>query len=130
MKTILVPVSVGELADKLSILQIKAERIADARKRAHVQVELEALQPIWARIVGANPALADEHQRLKDVNALMWEVQDGLREREATATFDDEFIRLARAVAVHNGERVAIKNAINRQSGSTFVEEKQYVADR
>src|SRR5690606_11681365 len=126
MQTIHVPVSVGELADKLSILHIKSERIGDAAKRAHVQVEMDGLRPIWERVVAANPALAAEYERLKAVNEQMWDVQDGLREREAARHFDDGFIRLARSVAVHNGERVAIKNAINRQSGSAFIEEKQY----
>jgi|SRR5690606_12886976 len=126
MKTILVPVSVGELADKLSILHIKSERIGDPDKRRHVRLELEVLRPIWDRLVAANPALAAEYERLKAVNERMWDVQDALREHEAARHFDDGFIRLARSVAVHNGERVAIKNAINRQSGSAFIEEKQY----
>ena len=128
MQTISVPVSVGELADKLSILHIKSERIEDAGKRAHVVVELDGLRPIWAQVVAASPALADEYDRLKAVNELMWDVQDGLRAREAAKTFDDEFVQLARAVAVRNGERVAIKNGINRMSGSAFIEEKQYQA--
>ncbi|WP_132999243.1 DUF6165 family protein [Luteimonas arsenica] len=126
MQTISVPVSVGELADKLSILHIKSERIDDAGKRAHVLVELEGLRPIWERVVAANPALAEEYDRLKAVNEQMWDVQDGLRAREAAKAFDDGFIQLARAVAVRNGERVAIKNGINRMSGSAFIEEKQY----
>ncbi|MFB9067811.1 DUF6165 family protein [Pseudofulvimonas gallinarii] len=126
MKSILVPVSVGELADKLSILHIKSERIDDAGKRAHIQVEMDVLRPIWDRVVAGNPELAGEYLRLKAVNELMWDVQDGLREREARQTFDDAFVRLARAVAQRNGERVAIKNGINRLSGSALVEEKQY----
>ena len=90
--------------------------------------ELEGLRPIWAQVLAASPELADEYHRLKAVNELMWDVQDGLRAREAAKDFDDEFIRLARAVAVRNGERVAIKNGINRMSGSAFIEEKQYQA--
>lgn len=128
MQTISVPVSVGELADKLSILHIKSERIDDAGKRAHVEVEMAGLRPIWARLVAANPALSGHYDRLKAVNEQMWDVQDGLRAREAAKTFDDEFIRLARAVAVRNGERVAIKNEVNRLAGSEFIEEKQYQA--
>ncbi len=128
MQTISVPVAVGELADKLSILHIKHERIVDAGKRAHVEVEMAGLRPIWDRVVAANPALAGHYDRLKAVNEQMWDVQDGLRAREAARTFDEEFIALARAVAVRNGERIAIKNAINRLAGSEFVEEKQYQA--
>ena len=128
MQTIPVPVSVGELADKISILQIKSERIADATKRGHVEVELGGLRPLWQPLVDARPELGDCYDRLKAVNELMWDVQDGLRAREAAQDFDGEFVRLARAVAVRNGERVAIKNEINRLSGSAFVEEKQYKA--
>ncbi|MGY0611166.1 MULTISPECIES: hypothetical protein [unclassified Luteimonas] len=128
MQTINVPVSVGELADKISILQIKHERIGDAAKRAHVETELGGLRPIWRALVDAQPELAGCYDRLKVANELMWDVQDGLRAREAAKAFDHEFIELARAVAVRNGERVAIKNEINRLSGSAFVEEKQYQA--
>ena len=128
MQTISVPVSVGELADKISILHIKHERIDDAAKRAHVEVELEGLRPIWRDLVDANPELDGHYDRLKAVNELMWDVQDGLRAREASKTFDVDFIELARAVAVRNGERVAIKNEINRLAGSAFIEEKQYQA--
>ena len=128
MQTISVPVSVGELADKLSILQIKSERIDDAAKRAHVEAEMAGLRPIWERLVADSPALAGHYDRLKAVNEQMWDVQDGLREREARKDFDAGFIELARAVAVRNGERVAIKNGINRLAGSRFIEEKQYQA--
>lgn len=128
MQTISVPVSVGELADKLSILHIKHDRIADAGKRAHVEAELEGLRPIWRGLVAATPALDGFYDRLKAVNEQMWDVQDGLREREAAKDFDDGFVQLARAVAVRNGERVAIKNEINRLAGSAFIEEKQYQA--
>ncbi|QDW66115.1 hypothetical protein [Luteimonas granuli] len=128
MRTISVPMSVGELADKLSILHIKHERIADAAKRAHVAAELEGLRPLWGGVADGRPELEDAYARLKAVNELMWDVQDGLRAREAAQDFGDEFIRLARAVAVRNGERVAIKNEINRLSGSAFIEEKQYQA--
>ncbi len=128
MRTISVPMSVGELADKLSILHIKHERIADTAKRAHVAAELEGLRPLWGGVADGRPELEGAYARLKAVNELMWDVQDGLRAREAAQDFGDEFIRLARAVAVRNGERVAIKNEINRLSGSAFIEEKQYQA--
>jgi hypothetical protein len=126
MQTISVPVSIGELADKISILQIKHERIADAAKRGHVEIELEGLRPIWHDLAGNQPELGALYERLKTVNELMWDVQDGLRAREAAKSFDDGFIQLARAVAARNGERVAIKNEINRLAGSEFIEEKQY----
>ena len=128
MNTILIPVSIGELADKLTILEIKAERIEDAGKRAHVLVELEGLRALWGPLEAAQAPLAPLKRDLRAINARMWDVQDALLAREATQTFDDEFIALARAVAQRNGERVAVKNTINRLAGSRFIEEKQYQA--
>lgn len=128
MNTILIPVAIGELADKLSILEIKAERIGDAAKRAHVEVEREGLQALWRDLAAAQPALSALKDDLRRINERMWEVQDALREKEAAQSFDAEFVELARSVAKHNGDRIAVKNAINRQAGSRFIEEKQYQA--
>ena len=128
MNTILIPVSIGELADKLSILEIKAARIDDAGKRAHVQVELEGLRTLWDAQVAAQAELAGMKDQLRAINERMWDVQDALRAKEAAQTFDDEFVTLARAVAQRNGERITVKNAINRLAGSRFIEEKQYQA--
>ena len=129
MDSIRVPVSIGELADKITILEIKAERITDAEKRRNVLIELQDLLPLWAPIAARHAPLADLKARLKQANERMWDVQDALRAKEAAQVFDDEFIRLARAVAQHNGHRVGLKNAINQQAGSTFVEEKEYRAE-
>ncbi len=128
MNTILIPVSIGELADKLTILEIKAERIEDAGKRAHVQVELEGLRALWAPLESAQEALAPLKRDLRAINERMWDVQDVLRAKEAAQAFDGEFVTLARAVAQRNGERIAVKNTINRLAGSRFIEEKQYQA--
>lgn len=128
MTTILIPVSIGELADKLTILEIKAERIDDAGKRAHVQVELDGLRASWSPLADAQAELVAMKQELRAINERMWDVQDALRAKEAAQTFDEEFVTLARAVAQRNGERIAVKNAINRHAGSRFIEEKQYQA--
>lgn len=128
MNTILIPVSIGELADKLSILEIKAARIDDAGKRAHVQVELEGLRTLWDAQVAAQADLAGMKDQLRAINERMWDVQDALRAKEAAQAFDADFIELARSVARHNGERIQVKNAINRLAGSRFIEEKQYQA--
>lgn len=128
MSEILIPVSAGELADKITILEIKAERLDDPGKLAHVRTELEGLRPLWAPLEAAQAALAARKAELKAVNARMWDIQDGLRECERAQDFGDGFVRLARAVATTNGERVALKNAINRLAGSSFVEEKAYKA--
>ncbi|KAF1724183.1 MAG: DUF6165 family protein [Pseudoxanthomonas sp.] len=128
MNTILIPVSIGELADKLSILEIKAARIDDAGKRAHVQVELEGLRTLWDAQVAAQADLAGMKDQLRAINERMWDVQDALRAKEAAQAFDADFVELARSVARHNGERIQVKNAINRLAGSRFIEEKQYQA--
>src|SRR5690606_2843571 len=128
MQTILCPASVGELADKVSIRQIKSERIGDETKRAHVELELDGLMPLWREQLDGRPELEPVYAELKTANERMWEVQDALRAKEAAQVFDAEFIELARAVAARNGERVAAKNRINQLSGSEFVEEKQYQA--
>lgn len=126
MDTILTPVSIGELIDKITILEIKAERIDDAGKLANVRTELEGLQPLLASQVQRAPQLHELKQQLKAINLRMWEIQDALRECEATQTFDDAFIQLARGVYQTNGQRVTVKNHINQLAGSTLVEEKQY----
>lgn len=128
MTTILIPVAIGELADKLSILEIKAERIDDAAKRAHVNVEREGLLVLWRELASAQPELVTLKDDLRRINERMWDVQDALRAKEAAQSFDAEFIELARSVAKHNGDRIGVKNAINRQAGSRFIEEKQYQA--
>ena len=128
MNTILIPVSIGELADKLSILEIKAARIDDAGKRAHVQVELVGLLSLLDAQVAAQAELAGMKDQLRAINERMWDVQDALRAKEAAQLFDTDFVELARSVARHNGERIQVKNAINRLAGSRFIEEKQYQA--
>ncbi len=126
MNSIMVPVSIGELADKITILEIKAERITAGDKRDNVRVELQGLLPLWEPLAAASPALAELKASLRQVNERMWDVQDALRAKEAAQDFGAEFIELARAVAARNGERVGFKNEINRLAGSQFVEEKQY----
>ncbi|MBD3740259.1 MAG: hypothetical protein IE930_06245 [Stenotrophomonas sp.] len=124
MDAILTPVSIGELIDKITILEIKAERIDDAAKLSNVRTELDGLLPLLQ--LQAQPALAVLKQQLKAINERMWDIQDQLRDKEAAQVFDDAFIQLARGVYGTNGERVQVKNEINRVAGSALVEEKQY----
>lgn len=126
MSTILTPVSIGELIDKITILQIKAERIDDAAKLANVRNELSGLLPLMQQQLARAPELEQLRAGLKEINERMWVIQDRLRELEAAQTFDDEFIQLARGVYQTNGQRVAVKNRINQLAGSALVEEKQY----
>ncbi len=114
MDAILTPVSIGELIDKITILEIKAERIDDAAKLSNVRTELDGLLPLLQLQLQAQPALAVLKQQLKAINERMWDIQDQLRDKEAAQVFDDAFIQLARGVYGTNGERVQVKNEINR----------------
>lgn len=120
------PVSIGELADKITILEIKSERISDPQKQHNIHTELDGLTPLWDTLAGAHAAITPLKIKLKQVNERMWDVQDSLRACEAAQTFDAAFVQLARDVSRHNGERVGLKNDINRLAGSQFIEEKQY----
>lgn len=121
---LLAPVSAGELIDKITILEIKAERISDAAKLANVRRELDALSAL--RDAHGLDALTTLTADLKVVNETLWEVEDEIRELEAAGRFDDRFIALARAVYVTNDRRAALKKEINIAVGSAFVEEKSY----
>lgn len=120
-----VPVSWGELLDKIVILEIKQERIRDEAARANVATELRLLR-YASRGAAAEPALRPLLARLKQVNEALWEIEDAIREREAAGDFGPDFVRLARSVYRRNDERAAIKRAINRLLGSELVEEKSY----
>ncbi|HHH45956.1 MAG TPA: hypothetical protein ENK53_02980 [Thiotrichales bacterium] len=119
-------ISVGEFLDKLTILEIKHERISDPDKLANVRHELETLRRIWSESDYADAEIEPEYSRLKAVNEKLWEIEDAIREKERQQCFDAEFIRLARAVYFTNDERAAIKKALNLRLGSDLVEEKSY----
>jgi hypothetical protein len=126
MKDILVPISPGELLDKITILRIKQARILDAGKLANVKVELALLEQTWRDCGGAAHDLAQDERALQDVNERLWDIEDRIRDKEAKQSFDRDFIELARAVYVCNDERAAIKKRINLQLKSRLVEEKSY----
>jgi len=121
-----VEVSVGELLDKISILEIKSERIADAAKLANVNAELETLRATWSASALSHHDISDQMRRLKAVNEKLWDIEDGIRRLEADGSFGDEFISLARSVYFSNDERAAIKRELNEMLGSRLVEEKSY----
>jgi len=126
MKDILVPVSPGELLDKITILRIKIARITDAAKLANVRLELDLLEKTWRESgCGAVDVARDEHA-LQEVNERLWDLEDCIRDKEAKQTFDRDFIELARAVYISNDERADIKKRVNLQLGSRLVEEKSY----
>jgi hypothetical protein len=125
-KTTYIPVSVGELLDKVSILSIKSDMISDADKLSKVKIELNQLMDL------ARPILQDDQlERLYDnlliVNKDLWDVEDVLRRMEADKKFDEQFIAKARSVYFLNDRRFEIKNKINTVMGSEINEVKQYV---
>jgi hypothetical protein len=126
MKEMLVPVSPGELLDKITILRIKVARIQDAAKLAHVKLELSLLEQIWKDSGAAAHDVALDERALENVNGQLWDIEDRIRDKEARQIFDREFIELARAVYISNDERAAIKKRINLQLGSRIIEEKSY----
>jgi hypothetical protein len=126
MSEILVPVSFGELLDKLSILEIKSERMSDPDKVANVRRELQALQATWSAHPASRVDVTDLRAALKAVNERLWVIEDDIRLKEKAQAFDDEFIRLARAVYFENDERANLKKRLNLALGSTYVEEKSY----
>jgi hypothetical protein len=126
MKDILVPISPGELLDKITILRLKEARILDAEKLANIKLELGMLEQSWRDCGGAAAALALEERALQNVNERLWDIEDRIRDKEAKQSFDRDFIELARAVYLANDERAAIKKRINTTLGSRLIEEKSY----
>lgn len=119
------PVSWGELADKITILEIKAERIDDVGKRANVQRELDLLREKMA-LAPDRPGLAGLVDGLRAVNLELWVIEDDIRDCERAKDFGAQFIALARAVYQTNDRRAALKKDINLLLGSGIVEEKSY----
>jgi len=126
MKDILVPISPGELIDKITILRIKRARLTEARALENVRLELALLERTWGESGCAERAAHDDELALQRVNEQLWEVEERIRAKDAAGAFDGEFIALARAVYVANDERAAIKKRINLQLGSRIIEEKSY----
>lgn len=123
-----IPVSAGELVDKITILEIKRERIADAGKNANVRRELAALQPKLTPLLQDKPVLAELKAALHAVNEALWRIEDDIRDCERRKDFRAGFVALARAVYQTNDRRAAIKRDIDTLLGSDLVEEKSYTA--
>ena len=118
-----IEVSIGEIVDKLSILQIKLENIKDEDKLVNIKKEFNYLYDIVFKDLKIQ---LDDYQRLLDINKQLWGIEDDIRDEERAKRFEDKFIELARAVYVTNDERSRIKKDINIKYGSDFVEEKSY----
>lgn len=126
MAEIHVPISPGELIDKLTILEIKSERMSDARKLANVRLELKLLSETWAASDYAKVDIRAEWAELKRINGQLWDIEDEIRDEERHQRFGEQFIKLARAVYFINDDRAAVKRQINDKLGSKIVEEKSY----
>jgi hypothetical protein len=126
MSEIKVPISPGEMLDKMTILRIKSKRMTDPNKLANVRVELEALEETWGSSAYAKIDIEAEISALHAVNERLWVIEDDIRDKERAQAFDAEFIRLARAVYFENDERAAVKRRINVKLGSSIIEEKSY----
>ncbi|MGX1690954.1 DUF6165 family protein [Brevundimonas naejangsanensis] len=127
MKEFLVPVSLGEVADKITILKIKKEKITDENKLFNVLSELQALELAFKEYVG--PISSDVNmliEQLLDVNRTLWKIEDDIRDCEKAADFSDTFIQLARSVYITNDIRARLKKDINLALGSRLIEEKSY----
>jgi hypothetical protein len=120
------PTSPGELIDKMTILKLKSERMSDERKRANVGRELALLDDLAATEALVGSALQSLAERLAEVNARLWEIEDSLRVCEHEQDFGPRFVALARSVYIANDERAALKRQINDLCGSALVEEKSY----
>ena len=123
---ILVPISWGELLDKITILEIKQERLSDPAKRANVVAELQALIAVrdgGARLPDDAAALMAD---LRSVNTELWDIEDAIRLCEAAGDFGDRFVQLARSVYITNDRRAALKRAVNLLLDSELIEEKSY----
>jgi hypothetical protein len=126
MENIQVPVSPGEVLDKITILEIKSERMDDPEKLGNVRVELALLQQIWAESVNTDGVIQALHDQLKQINETLWEVEDDIRDKERLKEFDKPFVELARKVYFTNDQRSRVKKELNLHLGSRIVEEKSY----
>lgn len=126
MSLVSTPMSVGELLDKITILEIKSEKIKDTDKLKNVNYELQLLNQTWQQ-TGLKNADTDRLQGdLKAVNLRLWAIEDDIRIKEKNREFDEQFIELARSVYYQNDDRAKVKKDINLLTGSDLVEEKSY----
>ena len=124
--SIKIELSIGELLDKISILQIKAERIDDPSKVKNINKELDVLMSLWNDSPYSDTNLSSEINELKNINEALWDIEDKIRDKERNQLFDKDFIELATSVYFTNDKRAEIKRIINGKTGSELIEEKSY----
>ena len=126
MNKILVEVSVGELLDKITILEIKQEKIKDREKLKYINEEYDVLKDQFNKNVKSDPKLNDLFDSLKKINAKLWVIEDDKRLCEKNSDFTENFVKLSRDVHFLNDKRAKIKLEINNHTGSKIKEVKQY----
>ncbi|MFC1841990.1 DUF6165 family protein, partial [Candidatus Dependentiae bacterium] len=122
------PIAIGELVDKITILQIKSENIKDPKKLNNIHAELDALINTLDVCVEKSAELDAFTAELLDINKQLWDIEDDIRDKERHKRFDRKFIQLARNVYITNDKRCAVKRKINELTGSRLLEEKSYAA--
>lgn len=120
------PISIGELIDKITILEIKSERIQESEKLVNIRKELDILRATWRKVGLDGKMIAKEIVELKQANETLWTIEDEIRRKESKKEFDEQFIELARSVYFTNDRRASLKKEINQKLGSELVEEKSY----
>jgi predicted nucleic acid-binding Zn-ribbon protein len=121
-----IEISIGEFFDKITILEIKQERITDQAKLVNINKELGALNALLDGLPVSRADVENEVNELKAINEKLWVIEDDIRDKESKKSFDQEFVELARAVYFTNDKRSDVKRAINLKLGSDFIEEKSY----
>ncbi len=126
MKNPLIPISWGELFDKITILQIKSEKILSPASLKNIDRELKQLSLVFDKAFTENSLALKLAEELREINSKLWDIEDRIREKERKKVFDNEFIQLARNVYIKNDQRSVIKRTINEAFGSELIEEKSY----
>jgi len=126
MNQILIPISPGELLDKITILEIKSARITSAEKKANVNNELDMLNKVWGNAITQDTDIVSMRAELKNINETLWDIEDDIRDEERANRFGEKFIELARSVYVTNDLRADVKKRVNLHLKSDIVEEKSY----
>ena len=122
-----IKISTGELMDKLSILEIKMQKIEDPKKSANVEKELKELNKHFQDLLDQyGEPIKNHYLELSKINKILWDVEDNIRKKEAAGEFDSKFVELARSVYITNDQNAKVKKSINLFTNSELIEEKSY----
>ena len=121
-----VSISIGELIDKITILEIKLEKINESDKKQNIKHELDLLNSKYIKIKELNKEIENYFKQLKEINLELWDIEESIRDCERRNNFDSVFVELSRKIYIKNDLRFEIKNKINKKFSSEIVEEKSY----